>query len=286
MGSVQELYRKVTQQIIADLEQGVASWTKPWKAAGGGIMPHNAITKRGYNGINVAVLWAERQDKGYPTPAWLTYKQAAEAGAQVRKGEKSTQVIFMRKLTVKSDDDAEKQIAMARIFNVFNAAQVDGLPEEAPRVPLSAQQRDSAALRFIEATEAHITHGGDRAYYSTTLDHIGLPEPVQFKTYEDYLATALHELTHWSGAKHRLNRDLSGRFKTRSYAAEELVAELGAAFLCAHLEVQGKLRHAEYIDNWLELLRDDDKAILTAASKASQAADYLRSFSEQLAEAA
>jgi antirestriction protein ArdC len=192
----------------------------------------------------------------------------------------------MRKLTVKGDDDVEKQIAMARIFNVFNAAQVDGLSQEAPRPLLSEQQRDTAALRFIKATEARIMHGGDRAYYSTTMDMIGMPEPVQFKTYEDYLTTSLHELCHWSAAKHRLNRDLSGRFKTRSYAAEELIAELGAAFLCAHLEMQGKLRHSEYIANWLELFRDGDKAILTAASKASQAAEYLRSFSEQVAEAA
>jgi len=286
MPQVAELYRKVTQQIITDLEQGVAPWTKPWKTSGGGIMPHNAITQRGYNGINVAILWAERQDKGYATPAWLTYQQAQQAGAQVRKGEKSTQVIFMRKLAVKGEDDVEKQIAMARIFNVFNADQVDGLPQPAPRVPLSEQPRDSAALRLIQATQAHITHGGDRAYYSTTLDHIGLPEPMQFKTYEDYLATALHELVHWSGHPARLNRDLKQRFNTKAYAAEELVAELGAAFLCAHLDVKGQLRHAEYIGNWLQLLKDDDRAVFTAASKASRAADYLRSFSQGTEEAA
>lgn len=284
---VKELYQKVTQQIIADLEAGVPSWTKPWKSScRGGIMPHNAVSKRGYNGINIPILWHGQQTKGYPTAAWLTYQQAKEAGAQVRAGEKSTTVVFTRKLIVKGDDDLEKQIGMLKTFNVFNVAQIDGLPEEAPPSVLTEEQRDDAAIRFIQATKADIRHGGDRACYVPSKDFITLPHTTDFESYEHYLATALHELCHWTAAKHRLNRDLNHRFSTRSYAAEELIAELGAAFLCAHLEVKGQLRHSEYIANWLQLLKDDPRAIFTAASKASQAADYLRSFSDVMHEEA
>jgi len=279
---VQELYETVTAQIIADLESGVAPWVKPWHARNGGIMPHNAVTKRGYNGINIPILWHAQFDRGYPSSGWLTYQQAQDAKAQVRKGERSTAVVFTRKFIVKGDDELEKQIAMLKTFRVCNVAQIDGLPEEAPAPVRTELDRDDAAIRFIMGTKATIIHGGDRACYVPSKDFILLPHSLDFESYEHYLATALHELVHWSGAENRLNRNLNHRFSTRSYAAEELVAELGAAFLCAHLEVKGQLRHAEYIGNWLELLKDDSRAIFTAASKASQAADYLRSFSDSM----
>ena len=283
-----DLYETVTKTIIADLEQGVASWVKPWKTgSGGGILPFNASTKRGYNGINIPILWHAASTRGYPTHGWLTYKQAITVGAQVRVAEKGTHVVFTKKLTIKDDgSDAEKRIGMLRAFTVFNVAQVDGLPVEPPVPGPTLEQRDTSATRFIAATGADIRHGGDRACYVPSQDFIILPETTAFESYEHYLATSLHETVHWSGAKKRLDRDLSGRFRTKSYAAEELVAELGAAFLCAHLGVQGRLRHAEYLANWLELLKDDNRAIFTAASKAFQAADYLRGFSEQVTEAA
>lgn len=283
---VVDLYAAVASQIIKDLEAGTAPWTKPWKGSTGGIMPHNAVSKRSYNGINIPILWHAQQVRGYTTAAWLTYKQAQEAGAQVRGGEKSTTVVFTKKLIHKDDDDVEKQIAMLRTFNVFNVAQIDGLPLEESRPELSQQARDDAAIRFLRATGADIRHGGDRACYIPSLDHITMPHVVDFESYEHYLATAFHECVHWSGAEKRLNRNLKPRFDTKAYAAEELIAELGAAFLCAHLDVKGQLRHADYIANWLQLLRDDSRAVFTAASKASQAADYLRSFSEQMQEAA
>lgn len=276
----QELYASVTAKIMADLEQGVAPWTKPWKGSRGGIMPHNAVTGRSYSGINIPILWYAQAERGYPDSGWLTYQQAKDAKAQVRKGERSTTVVFTRKLIVKEDKELERQIQMLKTFRVFNVAQIDGLPEQEPSPVLSELDRDDAAIRFIMETKAHIVHGGDSACYIPSKDFIVLPHSVDFESYEHYLATALHELVHWSGAEKRLNRNLNHRFSTRSYAAEELIAELGAAFLCAHLEVQGQLRHAEYIGNWLELLKDDARAIFTAASKASQAADYLRSFSD------
>jgi antirestriction protein ArdC len=284
---VDALYEQVTNTIIADLEAGVAPWTKPWKCgARGGLLPFNAASNRSYSGINIPILWAAAHARGYPTHGWLTYKQAQAAGAQVRAGEKSTTVVFTKKLTIKEDEDVEKQIGMLRTFNVFNEWQMEGLPKAAITIEQALPVLQDNAQRFIEATGAYIRHGGDRAYYQGNGDLISLPTPESFESRAHYLATSLHELTHWSGAKHRLDRDMTGRFRTKAYAAEELVAELGAAFLCAHLQVEGKLRHAEYIASWIKLLKEDDRAIFTAASKASQAADYLRAFSEKVAEAA
>lgn len=277
---IQELYAKVTAQIIADLESGTAPWVNPWKSKRGGIMPHNAVTKRPYSGINIPLLWHAQQVHAYPSAAWLTYQQAQDAKAQVRKGERSTTVIFTRKLIVKEDKELERQIAMLKTFSVFNVAQIDGLPEEPPRPELTAEERDDAVVRFVMRTKAHVVHGGDVACYVPSKDFIVMPHSIDFETWEGYAATLCHELVHWSGHETRLKRDLRGRFGTQSYAAEELVAELGAAFLCAQLEVKGQLRHADYIGNWLKLLTDDPRAIFTAASKASQAADYLRSFSD------
>ncbi len=279
------VYRHVTQSIIAELEQGAAPWVKPWKGGGRvGIMPTNAITGHHYRGINVPILWHAADTHGFASHAWLTFKALAK-GAHVRKGEKGTQIVFTNQLTVKKDDaeDEERQISMLHAFTVFNVAQVEGLKE-----PDAAQGESpppaGAADAFAAATGADIRHGRDRACFVPSLDFVALPLPETFETAEQYHATKLHELVHWSGHKSRLSRDLNNRFGTQAYAAEELVAELGAAFLCAHLGVQGQLRHAAYIDSWLLLLKDDDRAIFTAASKASVAADYLRSFSEKLEE--
>lgn len=275
----QELYASVTAKIVADLEQGVAPWTKPWKGSRGGIMPHNAVTKRSYSGINIPILWYAQAERGYPTSGWLTYQQAQDAKAQVRKGEKSTTVVFTRKLIVKEDKELERQITMLKTFRVFNEAQIDGLPEPTVTEP-TPEERDDAVIRFVMATKAHIVHGGDMAAYIPAKDFIVMPHSIDFETYEHYASTVLHELVHWTGAEKRLKRDLRGRFGSDSYAAEELIAELGSAFLCAHLNVQGQLRHAEYLASWLQFLKRDQRAIFTAASKASQAADYLRSFSD------
>jgi antirestriction protein ArdC len=206
----------------------------------------------------------------------MTFKQALEKKAAVRKGEKGTHVVFTKRITV-GEEDEEKQIAMLKTFVVFNVAQIDGLtlsetvPESVPEI-----------IPFVSATNARIEHGGDRAFYASSKDFIGMPPPSAFRSEQQYQATLLHECCHWTGHESRLDRQLGNRFGTRAYAAEELIAELGAAFLCAHLGIQGDLRHAGYIESWIELLKDDDRAIFTAASKASQAADYLRSFSEPL----
>lgn len=276
-----ELYRSVTDRIVRELEQGAAPWIKPWKSTttAGGVMPVNAVTGRAYSGINVPILWGEQHGRGYLTARWLTFRQALEKGAAVRKGEKGTHVVFTKRITVGEDND-ERQIAMLRTYVVFNAAQVDGLPDPPPTPEARLEDRLEAVEGFIGATRAELQHGGDRACYVPSRDFIAMPPFGSFRAPEHYYATALHELAHWTGHSSRLDRDLGNRFGSRAYAAEELIAELGAAFLCAQLGITGELRHAGYIASWIELLKEDDRAIFTAASKASQAADFLRAFSE------
>jgi antirestriction protein ArdC len=283
------LYATVTQSIIEELEQGTVPWVKPWKgglgAGGTGCMPHNAVTGRGYSGVNVLTLWAAAVRKGYPLPQWLTFNQAREAGGHVRKGEKGTAIVFAKQIDIDDEtgkgEEAKRRIPVLRTFTVFNVAQVEGLPDELYAAPQGRPEgeRHAAAAAFVAATGAEIRHGGDRAAYLPGPDVIAMPPTEAFESAEHYCATEFHELGHWSGHAHRLARDFTGRFGSRAYAAEELVAELTAAFLCAELGIEGRLRHADYIGHWLELLENDHRAIFTAASKASQAAEYLKSFS-------
>lgn len=278
---IHTLYRSVTNCIIKDLDAGVASWTKPWKnGCTNGIMPHNGATHRSYHGINVMILWCEREEKGYRTANWMTYQQAKAIGAQVRVGEKATTIVFTKKFNITDRETLEnKTIPMLKTYTVFNADQIDGLPiRELKIVPPG--KRIEHVEQFAANTAAQISIRGNKACYIPSLDMIALPEKHQFKSLEHFYATELHELGHWTGAKQRLDRDLSHRFGSKAYAAEELVAELTAAFLCAELQIPGELRHAEYIASWINLLKEDPKAIFTAAGKASQAAEYLKAFSE------
>ena len=274
---IADIYREVTNTIIKELEQGAAPWIKPWKSGKRvGIMPVNAITGRSYSGTNVLILWAATDANNWLQNAWLTFKQAQEAGGHVKKGEKGTTVVFTKQIMIE-EDDARRKIPILKTFTVFNVHQVEGIEE---LIATPEQPPEGAVKAFIKATGADIRHGGDKACFVPSKDFIALPNPSDFSGEEHYHATALHELTHWSGHETRLNRELKNRFGTQAYAAEELIAELGAAFLCAHLGVNGELRHASYLNSWLDLLRSDNKAIFTAASKASNAADFLRSFSE------
>jgi antirestriction protein ArdC len=196
--------------------------------------------------------------------------------ACVRKGEKGTHIVFTTQLT-KKEDDEERRFSMLRTYNVFNVDQIDGLPD--PKMPeeLPVPVLHERAEALIKATNAQFKNGGDKACYVPSQDFIALPHQGFFIHQEAFYAVALHELGHWTGAKPRLDRDLNGRFGTKAYAAEELVAEMTAAFLCAHLALKGELRHASYISTWIELLKEDNRAIFTAASLASKAANYLRS---------
>jgi len=297
MKAHRDIYQEVTNTIIAELEAGAAPWVKPWTTGAASCgLPYNASTKAPYSGVNILLLWDVGIRRGYTVPAWMTYRQAQARGANVRKGEKGAGIVFTKRVPVKgeADDDVGEDTTTGprmrgflKHYTVFNVAQIDGLPEEiAPTPqPLSEDQRIERAEAFIAATGADIRHGGDKAYYAPHPDFVALPFPQDFTDAASYYATANHELGHWTGHKSRLDRDFSGRFGDQAYAAEELVAELTCAFVCAALGIQGELRHAGYIESWLKLLKSDKRAIFTAASKASAAADFLLAFSAK-AEAA
>ena len=275
---IADLYRRVTERIVAELDAGVPPWVKPWKTGrSDGLMPRNAATGRPYRGINIPILWDAAGRLGFDRHEWLTFKQALSAGASVRKGERGTNVVFTKRLLAPARDEEETDamVSVMKVYTVFNVAQVDGLPP--PPVQADAEYVPMLAVEaFVRGVGAVVHHGGDMPCYVPSEDFIAMPEPRQFESAAHYYATALHELTHWTGHETRLNRDFRHRFGSRAYAAEELVAEFGAAFLCAELGVTGRLRHAEYIGSWLDLLRNDEKAVFTAASKASQAAEFLR----------
>jgi antirestriction protein ArdC len=233
------------------------------------------------------------QRHGYTTPRYLTFKQCQELGGNVRKGEHGTKVYFVKQLQVRDrsepegSDDATRMVPMMKEYTVFNVAQCEGLPERIltpePKAPRNKDQRDGLADEFLATTRADIREGHGEAYYVPSKDFISLPSFAAFKNADSFYGVAFHELGHWTGAKARLDRDegMKGRFGDRAYAAEELVAELCAAFLCAEFDMDGELRHAGYISNWIELLTADKKAFFTACSKAQAAADFLRGLALQ-----
>jgi antirestriction protein ArdC len=279
---IAELYQKVTNSIIAELEAGnLPPWLKPWREGRRtGIIPINAATRRSYNGLNILVLWAERDEKGYGLNEWLTFKQALDLGGNVRKGQKATHVIYANKHVIE-DGDEQKVIPFLKCYAVFNVSQCEGLPHNEPEPELPAPERNERAEQFFAATGAEVRWGEQSAAYIPSKDIIVMPERGAFHTPEGLYATWAHESIHWTGHKDRLNRELKGRFNERAYSFEELVAEIGAAMACATLQITGELRHATYIESWLPILKDDPRAILTAASLASKACDYLHSFSAQ-----
>ena len=269
-----DIYKEITDKIIAALEQGgLPPWVKPWSVfEGESALPSNYSSGKPYRGANIISLWASQAVSGYESSQWVTYKQAAEKGLQVRKGQKGSHVIFWKFLK-KMVDGEEQKIPMARAYTVFNLDQCDGY--EHPDMPAIEWQADNDIDSRVSELQAEISHGGTSAYFSPKHDEIRMPDRARFKTKENYYATLLHELTHWTGHKSRLDRPFIGGFGSPDYAREELVAELGAAFLCAHYKLDGQLQHEQYIDNWLSVLRGDKKAIVRASSLAQQAADLV-----------
>lgn len=282
-----DLYGAVTNRIIAAIEAGAGEYRMPWnpRLCGGTAvaMPHNAVGKYGYQGVNVLTLWGSQQANSFPTAEWASYRQWTSVGAQVRAGEKGSLTIFFKPLGTSSvtneGEEAEathRSRFVARAGWVFNVAQVDEF-EPRPLPVLPEIERHAAADHLIQASGAVIHHGGPRACYVPSKDQIHLPPPGSFRDAEAYYGTTFHELTHWTGHETRCARDLRNRFGSEAYAAEELIAELGAAFLCAELGISPEPRrdHAQYIESWLKVLRNDKRAIFTAAARASQAAAYL-----------
>jgi antirestriction protein ArdC len=290
MSEFRDVYSRITNKIIADLEQDVRPWMKPWSAdhAAGRItrpLRHNGIP---YKGINVIMLWSASVTKGYACPLWLTFKQAIELGGHVKKGESGELVVYANTITRTETDDkgeeTEREIPFMKGYTVFNAEQCEDLPApytaKADPPALTPLQRIERADRFFTATGADIRFGGTRAYYAEGPDYVQMPPFETFRDAESFAATMAHELCHWTKHSKRLARDMGrARYGDEGYAKEELVAELGAAFLCADLEITPEIRedHAAYIASWLKALQDDKRLIFTAAAHAQRAADHLHS---------
>ena len=277
-----DVYARVTSQIIQSIEQGVGNWRMPWHTSGRfAFSPINITSHKPYRGINTVCLWAAAQAKGYESGEWATYAQWQERGAQVRKGEKATLVVFWKFAhdAAEGQDGDESHRSGSRLlftrgYSVFNAAQVDGCrPKIDGDVPMP--ERIAHADTFFRSVGADVRHGGNQAYYSPVSDHIQMPPFQAFRESVSYYSTLAHEHTHWTAS--RCDRELGKRFGDNAYAAEELIAELGAAFTCAHLGLSTEPRadHAAYIQSWLKVLKADSRAIFTAASKAQQACDWL-----------
>ena len=280
------LYDEVTSKIIAELEAGRLPWVQPWHTTGATDpdLPRNALTARRYSGINILILWGAVIENQWPTQSWLTFRQAQEAGGCVRKGERGQMVVYADRFTpegekarAERDGGEAKAVPFLKRFTVFNVAQCDGLRSDLAGDPAPLPEREivPVAEEVIAASGVCFQIGGDLAFYAPEPDFVQVPPQPAFHDQINYYRTCLHELTHATGHPKRLNRDLRNSFGSKDYAREELVAEMGAAFLCASLGIVPTVRHADYIATWLEVLREDNRAIFRAASAASKAADWL-----------
>ena len=289
----QDVYTRITNKIIADLEQGVRTWMKPWNAgntAGRITRPlrHNGLP---YSGINILMLWAEAEDKGFTTPTWMTFKQALELDAHVKRGEKGSLVVYANSITRTEEnakgEEAEREIHYMKGYTVFNVEQIEGLPEQyygKPLVQNTTIDRISQAEAFFASTKADIRYRGNRAFYSNDGDYIQMPIIETFRDAESFYATLAHEAAHWTKHPTRLDRSFGRKsWGDEGYAQEELIAEMASAFLCADLGITPEVRedHAQYIANWLTVLKNDKRAVFTAASHAQKAVDFLHGLSTQ-----
>lgn len=284
-----DIYSRITDRIIEELAQGVRPWTKLWCASNtdGRItrpLRHNGLP---YSGMNVLLLWSEQISRGFASSMWMTFKQALELGASVRKGATGSTVVFASRFTKSEVDgkggEIDREIPFLKAYSVFNIEQIDGLPDhyfDRPTPDLNPVERIEAAERFFRNTGAVIRHGGNQAFYAPGPDFIQMPPLQAFKDAASYYATLSHESTHWTSSKDRVGRDLSRYSKDRSERArEELIAELGSCFLCADLgivpELEPRPDHAAYLQSWLSVLADDKRAIFQAAAHAQRAVAFL-----------
>tara|TARA_R110000787_G_scaffold112700_5_gene221624 strand:+ start:54 stop:983 length:930 start_codon:yes stop_codon:yes gene_type:complete len=284
-----DIYARITETIVADLEKGVRPWMKPWSASGleGRITRPLRHTGEPYTGINVLLLWSESLARGFEAPLWMTYRQAVQIGAQVRKGETGATVVYASRFTkTETDsrgDEVERDIPFLKTYTVFNCDQIEGLPDHYYHRPdriIDPVSRIDHADRFFGNTGASIRHGGSKAFYASSSDHIQMPPFESFRDVESYVAVLSHEATHWTAPAHRVGRDLSRYHTDRTERArEELIAELGSCFLCADLgivpELEPRPDHASYLHSWLKVLKDDRRAIFQAAAHAQRAVTYL-----------
>ena len=280
------LYDEVTARIVSELEAGRLPWVQPWGASGGTGpgLPRNALTARNYSGVNVLILWGAVIEHGWPSQSWLTFRQAQEAGGCVRKGERGQTVVYADRFTPEAEKERAsreggdaKAVPFLKRFTVFSVAQCEGLRGGLASDPAPLPEREIVPVTedVIAASGVDFRIGGDKAFYVPSHDFVQVPPQPAFFEQVNYYRTCLHELTHATGHAKRLNRDLTNGFGSKDYAREELIAEMGSAFLCAALGIVPTVRHADYIGSWLEVLREDNRAIFRAASAATKAADWL-----------
>lgn len=283
----QDIYKRVTAGVIADLEQGVRPWAKPWHTAHQGSRIMRPLRHNGepYSGINVLLLWSSALDHGFASSTWMTFLQAKEMDAHVRKGERGSPIVYAGTIVKEQEDEhgdpVQREIRFLKTYTVFNVEQIADLPAryyEKPPVPESPARRIEQADAFFRATKADIRSGGVKAFYDPAGDFIKVPPLETFQDAESYYATLAHETIHWTRHGSRLARDFDQKsWGDEGYAREELVAELGAAYLCADLDLAPVIRedHAAYVASWLKVLKEDTRAIFSAAAHAQRAVDYL-----------
>ncbi len=293
-----DIYSRITNQIIADLEKGVKSWTKPWNGGDDNCRITMPLRHNGekYQGINILSLWGSAMQQGFSSANWMTFKQAKELGGQVLKGEKGSLVVYANTMKHTEEnakgEEVEVNIPYMKGYTVFNAEQIEGLPEryyDKPEIVANPVKRIEHAEKFFAGTGAEIRNGGHQAFYSVQHDFMKLPDIDAFNDAEDYYATLAHETTHWTRHPDRLDRDFGRKsWGDEGYAQEELVAELGAAFICADLGIKLEDRedHSAYIASWLKALKNDKRAIFQAAAHAQRAVNYLHELQEKIKKAA
>ena len=287
-----DLYTEVTDKIICELEAGRFPWTQPWASRGEAVtiaagLPKNASTGRAYSGINILLLWGAAIENGFAEQTWLTFRQAKALGGSVRRGERGAMVVYANKFIPKDEQQRVEQeggdanfVPFLKRYTVFNAAQCEGLPEDLTVGAETLPECDAIprAENLIRATGADFRIGGDKAFYVPSQDFIRVPPQPAFFEQINYYRTCFHELGHWTGHASRLNREFKGRYGSHAYAREELVAELASAFVCATLSITPTVRHTDYLASWLQVLKEDNRAIFNAASLASKAADFILAF--------
>ena len=291
------LYDEVTNRIIAELEGGRVPWVQPWGSVGTATpgLPRNAVTGRNYSGVNVLILWGALFEHGFPSQGWLTFKQARDAGGCVRKGEHGVTVVYADRFTPETEKERAREsgedarsVPFLKRFTVFNLAQCEGLRPGLASDPEPLPEREIVPLaeEVIAASGVDFRIGGGKAYYVPSADYVQVPPQPAFYEQINFYRMALHELCHASGHPERLNRNLLNSFGSKDYAREELIAEMGSAFLCATLGIVPTVRHADYLASWLDVLREDNRAIFRAASAATKAADWLLSRRREAQDAA
>lgn len=297
-GQRADIYSRITDRIIEELASGVRPWMKPWNAANteGRITRPLRHSGQPYSGMNVLLLWSEQMSRGFSSSMWMTFKQALELGAAVRKGETGSTVVFASRFTKSEADgtggEVDREIPFLKAYSAFNIEQIDGLPEHyyhRPAPVLDPVTRIEKADLFFRNTGAVIRHGGNQAFYAPSPDLIQMPPFETFKDAASYYATLSHEATHWTAPNYRVGRDLSRYSKDKTERArEELVAELGSCFLCADLGIAPELEprpdHASYLQSWLKVLADDKRAIFQAAAHAQRAAAFLHGLQPEAAD--